>query len=259
MFGTAMNNLHEYQNIRLVKTDDPDYIAHMRRMADQRPSRGGPRHAGEYLGGLVERCVRHWLSKHVPLQEERILAWEQRQRNGRYGPVFRELDAVWTIDEESLCLFEMKLTFAENMARGVGLRQLDIATQTLFATGRYKYILQRLVYVAAEPIPVLDDPEDTEIGEGGLPSLEPNDEYEELGVVWVKPEAVMAAAQELEIELPENWLEPESREGYVEDPEREAWREFADTEARKPDVPEEEPAPDNPLAQALRKALKQND
>jgi hypothetical protein len=256
-----MNNLHEYQNIHLVQPDDAEYVAHMRRMADQRPSRGGPRHAGEYLGGLVERCVRHWLGAHVPLQEERILTWEQRQRNGRYGRVFRELDAVWTIDHESLCLFEMKLTFAENMARGVGLRQLDIASQTLFASGRYRYILQRLVYVAAEPIPVLSDPEDTEAGEGGLPALEPNNEYEELGVVWVTPEAVEAAARELEIELPANWLEPESREGTVEDPEREAWREYADTEIRKPDVPEAEqaPEPDNPLAQALRRALKQGD
>jgi hypothetical protein len=253
-----MNNIHEYQNIHLVTPDDPEYVAHMRRMADQRPSRGGPRHAGEYLGGLVERCVRHWLAGYVPLQEERILAWEQRQRNGRYGRVYRELDAVWTIDHESLCLFEMKLTFPENMARGVGLRQLDIASQTLFATGRYRYILQRLVYVAAEPIPVLADPEDAEGNEEGLPALEPNDEFEELGVVWVTPEAVEAAAQVLEIELPENWLEPESREGYVYDPEREAWREFADTEARtaETEAVAETEAPDNPLAQALRRALK---
>ena len=45
-------------------------------MADRRPSRGGPRAAGEYLGGLVEQCVRHWLGKAVPLSEERILVWQ---------------------------------------------------------------------------------------------------------------------------------------------------------------------------------------
>jgi hypothetical protein len=250
-----MNNVHEYQNIQLVRTDDPEYVAHMRRMADLRPSRGGPRHAGEVLGGLVERCVRHWLSGFVPLQEERILAWEQRQRNGRYGRVFRELDAVWTIDQESLCLYEMKLTFTENMQRGVGLRQLDIAAQTLFATGRYRYILQRLVYVSTDPVPVLADPEDTEVGKEGLPGLEPNDEYAELGVVWVPPSAVEAAAQELGIELPANWLEPESREGTIEDPQREAWREFADSATRDA---QEEVAPDNPLAQALRRAMGQD-
>lgn len=251
-----MNNPQEYQNITLVRPDDAEYVSHMRRMADLRPSRGGRRHAGEYLGGLVEQCVRHWLSGFVPLQDERILAWEQRQRNGRYGRMYRELDSVWTIDHESLCLFEMKLTFAENMERGVGLQQLDIAMETLFATGRYRYVLRRLVYVAAEPIPVLAAGADTEQDRGGLPVLEPADEYSELGVVWVTPEAVQGAATELGIDLPGNWLEPESREGDVADPEREAWREYADTEARDA---VQEGNQDNVLAQALRRALRREE
>ncbi len=237
-----MVNIYDsFRDARLVKPDDPGYIAFMRRMADQRPSRGGPRAAGEYLGGLVEQAVRHWLSGFVPLQEERILAWEQRVRNGRHAPLYRELDAVWTIDDESLCLYEMKLTTPENMERGVGLRQLDIAAETLFTSKRYRYILKRLVYVAEEPVVVLDE----------LPALVPEDEYEELGVVWVKPASVEAAAQELGLELPEGWLLPESREGFVEDPEREAWRHYADTEART----EKEEAASNPLADALRRAL----
>src|SRR5580704_3656662 len=84
-----------YRDVRLVTPEDPDYLGFMRRMADQRPSRGGARSAGEYLGGIVEQCVRHWLSQQVPLQQERILAWSQRQKNGRVGPSYRELDAVW--------------------------------------------------------------------------------------------------------------------------------------------------------------------
>jgi hypothetical protein len=246
------NEFETYRNIQLVTLDDPEYVAFRRRMADNRPSRGGPRHAGEFLGGLVEQCVRHWLSGFVPLQEERILTWEQRLRNGRSGRLFRELDGVWTIDHESICLFEMKLTTPENRARGVGLKQLDIASQTLFASRRYQYVLQRLVYVAAEREPVLADEEDP----NGLPALEPNDEYAELGVVWVTPEAVTVAAQELGLELPENWLEPESREGHVEDPEREAWRQYADTSAR--DTNEAEVDVDNPIAQALLRVLKKD-
>src|SRR5215467_328832 len=167
-----------YRNVRLVTPDDPDYIAFMRRMADRRPSRGGPRAAGEYLGGLVEQCVRRWLGGFVPLQPERILSWEQRLRTGRHGVMFRELDAVWQIDHESLCLYEMKLTYPENMMSGVGLRQLDAAAETLFASKRYQYILERLVYVAEAPVEVLD----------GLPALAPDDEHEELGVVWVPPD-----------------------------------------------------------------------
>ncbi len=246
-----------YRHVRLVRPDDPDYIAFMRRMADARPSRGGPRAAGEVLGGLTEMCVRHWLAGFVTLADERILAWEQRLRNGRHGAQFRELDAVWQIDAESLCLYEMKLTFPENMERGVGLRQLDIAADTLFVSKKYQYILKRLVYVAEEPLVVLD----------GLPALAPDDEFAELGVVWVPPAAVEAAAQELSIDLPADWLLPESREGHFYDPAREAWREFADSdpkpaasgetnEGEEDSDPDAGPvSPDNPLAEALRRAL----
>jgi hypothetical protein len=234
-----------YWNVRLVAPTDSEYEAFMRRMADRRPSRGGPRAAGEVLGGLVERAVRHWLGKFVTLSEERILVWEQRQRNGRNATLYREIDGIWQIDAESLCLYEMKLTFAENMERGVGLRQLEASTETLFASGNYQYLLKRLVYVAEEKVTVLED----------LPELEPDDEYAELGVIWVPPAAVEEAAREIEIELPENWLAPESREGVIEDPEREAWREFADTAAREAGT--EDAA--NPMAEALRRVLPHRD
>ncbi|HLK57673.1 MAG TPA: hypothetical protein VKU00_13995 [Chthonomonadaceae bacterium] len=234
-----------FRNIRLVKPDAPEYVAFMRRMADKRPVRGGPRAAGEYLGGIIERCVQHWLRGFVPLQEERILAWEQRQRSGRHGEMFRELDGVWQIDAESLCLFEIKMTYPENMENGVGLRQLDIAAETLFLSGKYHYILKRLVYVATEKVAVLED----------VPELAPDDEYEELGVIWVPPDAVVAAAQALELELPENWQEPESREGHITLPEQEEWRQYAEAGV---DSQEEEGGSDNPLAEALRRALQQN-
>jgi hypothetical protein len=237
----ALNN--PVWNVRLVSPEDADYVAFMRRMADRRPSRGGPRAAGEVLGGLVERAVRHWLGKAAPLSEERIVAWEQRQRNGRNATLYREIDAIWQIDAESVCLYEMKLTYAENMGAGVGLRQLEASTETLFASGKYRYILQRLVYVAEERVTVLD----------GLPELEPDDENSELGVVWAPPAAVLESAGELGITLPENWLEPESREGFHEDPDSEAWREFAETTARDSD--EDDMA--NPMAQALQKLLKE--
>jgi len=232
-----------FWNVRLVAPEDADYIAYMRRMADRRFPRGGPRAAGEYLGGLVERAVRHWLGKALPLSDERILVWDQRQRNGRNSTLYREIDAVWHIDDESLCLYEMKLTFAENMERGVGLRQLEASSETLFASSKYKYILKRLVYVAEEKVEVLE----------GLPELEPNDEYAEIGVIWAPPASVVEAATELGIELPANWLEPESREGPMEDPEREAWREFAESSTTDP-----EDESGSPMAHALKKLLPKN-
>ena len=242
-----------YYDVEIVKPDDPNYVAWMRRMRDNRPSRGGPRAAGEVLGGRVERAVQQWLSRFVPLQEERILGWRQRLRNGRNGDSYREMDGVWRIDDESLCLFEIKLTFPENQARGVGLKQLNTSAEILFTNPRWKYILKRLVYIAEEPVPVLEDEEGV-----GLPALEPNDEFAELGVIWITPQQVEEAAKELEIELPEGWQEPEAREGHYEDPEREEWRQFAGTEkpASEEDADAELTA-DNPLAQALRRAMQQ--
>jgi len=231
--------------IQLVRPDDAEYVAWRKRMSDKRPSRGGPRQAGEYMGGLAEQCVQHYLRQWVPLQEERILTWEQRLRNGRAGRLYRELDGVWTIDHESLCLFEIKFTFPENMERGTGVKQLNIAQDLLFATNRYQYILRRLVYIADEHLTVLDE----------VPTVEPNDEYTDLGVIWVPTAAIESAASELGLELPENWREPESREGHMEDPERDEWQQYADTASREAEPETEEPPADNPLAQALRRAL----
>ena len=241
---------------RFVRPDDPDYRAHMTRMRDLRPSRGGPRAAGEFMGGLVEKCVQHWLAQFVPLQEERILAYEQRNgRTGRMATFYRELDGVWQIDDESLCLFEMKFTFPENMERGVGLSQLGKNSDFLFTDPKWKYILKRLVYIAPETERVIVRDE--------LPVLEPNDESAELGVIWVSPDAVEASAKALELELPENWLAPESREGHLEAADRPEWEAYLDgSESKREDenedkseVEAEEPEidPNNPLAIALQR------
>ena len=241
-----------YYDVKIVKTDAPNYLAWMRRMRDNRPSRGGPRAAGEVLGGRVETAVQHWLSKFVPLREERILGWTQRLRNGRNGDSYREMDGVWQIDDESLCLFEIKLTFQENRERGVGLKQLNTSSEILFTNPQWKYILKRLVYVAEEPHSVLADEESE-----GVPFVEPNDEYAELGVVWITPQQVEEAAKELEIELPENWQQDESREGHFEDPAREEWRQFAGADTPAAEANEDVIPDDNSLAQALRRAMGQ--
>ncbi len=243
--GSMYDIRESYRNIRLTPPQDEEYLAWMRRMADQRPTRGGRRSAGEYLGGLVERCVRHYIGTHVDLKEERILAWEQRLKNGRVGPMYRELDGVWQIDQESLCLFEMKLTRPQNMEKGTGIKQLNTAADILLRQGDWQYLLKRLVYVAnaEQRVDVLD----------GIPVVEPAEEYEELGVIWVPLAAVEAAAKELEIELPENWSEPEAREGDLEDPERDSWKQYVQEEPESGDS--ETPLDNNPLAAALRKAM----
>jgi len=244
-------------NPHFVSPDDPEYRAFQGRMRDRRPSRGGPRAAGEFMGGLAEQCVQHWLKKFVPLQEERILTYEQRNRHtGRMTRFYRELDGVWCIDSESLCLFEMKFTFPENMERGVGISQLNKNRDLLFIDPKWKYILRRMVYIAEETerVTVLDN----------LPALEPDDENTELGVIWVLPSDVETAAKELEIELPENWLAPESREGHLEAVDRPEWEAYLETTNALPPEDAEgegevtEPVlaeidPNSPMAQALKK------
>ena len=238
-----MKNAYE---IKLVTPEDMDYVGYLRRLADSRPSRGGPRQAGEYLGGVVEKAARSWIGRQVPLLEERILSWQQPMRNGRHGRLFRELDAVWRIDEESLCVFEIKFTYQERMEAGAGLKQLDIAADMLLRAGPYRYVLQRLVYIAPEPVFVLADDEMA----NGLPSLSPAEEFEELGVVWIPMDAIEEIAQELELELPPNWRETEAREGHIEEPEREEWKQYLE-----PDQESQEEG-DGPLADALRRLLK---
>ncbi len=145
----------------------------------------------------------------------------------------------------------MKLTYALNMQNGVGIRQLNAAADVLFSDDANRYVLKRLVYIETEKVDVLD----------GLPVLEANDEFEELGVVWVPVDAVDAAAAELGLELPDNWKEPESREGTIDDPERDSWQQFASSERTVENTSandsgvETDHAPNSPFAQALRKVI----
>lgn len=228
-----------YRHIRLVRPDDTEYLGFLARLRDNRPPGWGRRSAGEFLGGRVERAVYHWLQSHVPLKEERILSWEQRLNNNRSGRRYREIDAIWEIDSESLCLFEIKFTHAENIAKGAGIKQLETSCGILATVPEHTYLLKRLVYVTDEPIPLNDDT---------ILTVEPNEEFEEWGIIWVSLDTVAQAAQELQLELPENWRDPTAREGFLETPEQEEWKQYGETETTQ------EP---NPLAEALRRAMQQ--
>jgi hypothetical protein len=122
---------------------------------------------------------------------------------------------------------------------------LNTAADILLTSGNWQYVLKRLVYVANEDqrVTVLDE----------IPVVDPSEEYEELGVIWVPLAEVEAAAQELEITLPENWSEPEAREGDMEDPERDSWKQYVQDEPEQIDA--DAPIDNSPLAVALRKAM----
>jgi hypothetical protein len=228
----------QVRNVRLVLPVARDYRDHLRRSREWQPTSTGCRSASEYIGDVVERAVRHWLYIEVPLRPERVLSWEERQVNGRYRTHFRELDAVRTIDRETLCLFEFKTITAKRMRRGCGLDQLNRAAETLYADRRWRRVLKRLVYVAAEPVPVL----------GGLTVVDPADTESEVGVVWVQPVLVEAMAGILGRELPADWLEPEVRA-------RPLTEAFSDPFSAAPGAQESSAQEEGVLALALRRAL----
>ena len=132
---------------------------------------------------------------------------------------------------------------------------MNTSAEILFTNPRWKYILKRLVYVAEAPHPGAEQDDE---GIGLAFALEPGDECAELGVIWLTPQQVEAAAKELAIELPEGWQQDEVA-GRPILKTRSARSGDSLREQRKPASEENEDIipDDNPLAQALRRAMQQ--
>jgi len=190
------------QRVQFVNPRSAEYRQRQEQIWDAHPAHGGPRHPGERIGGMVERAIRFWLSQHVTLDEDRILSWRER---GASGIRYQELDGVQRVSSEELCLFEIKLTTQAAMQRASGISQLNAATGVLSAGTGWRSIRRRLVYTADTTLEVGRSP--------GIPSTAPGDLREDLGVIWVPPAEVSAAAKTLGLCLPENWLDPGARQG----------------------------------------------
>ena len=197
-----MNHRNAISRVQLISPHSPEYRLFLQKILENRTSRGGQRNAGEMIGRLAERAVRHWLYQQVPLDSNRILAWQEHERAGlRY----QELDAVQCVDHEALCLFEIKLAAPKAMERGIGLGQLNSAVNVLLEGRRCRRVCRRLVYIADAPLPVGRDE--------GIRRVNPDDTQTDLGVVWVSPSAVTAAAAALDLSLPQDWFDPSVRSG----------------------------------------------
>jgi hypothetical protein len=150
--------IHKVRSVRLVRPDDPAYLAAMAEQALAH-RRFGPKEeqtATYRVSGRIELAVRAWLRQRVPLLEERIVAADVLFRDARsYAPLFLELDAVQGRNAVPERIFEVK--FSSNAAAlRRGFTQLARARRLL--ESRFDRVDSAVVLVQADRGPlVLDD------------------------------------------------------------------------------------------------------
>ena len=225
------------RDVRLVAPDDAGYRDFLAAIRARRVGRWGRRAAGEALGGLAEAAVRAWLGERLVLSPERIIHWQQRLANNRFGPLYREIDAVSVLESEAICIFEIKLTTEEAMAAGAGRQQLEAAEALLQKAG-YTRVIRRVVYAAASVV---------EVRGGEVPPVECSDLQTPFGVIWPPAAEVEAAALDHR-PLPANWLDPVSRIGEYDDPKDREWRQVMEAAEAAPAAP-------SAMAEALQRAM----
>lgn len=115
---------------RLIDETDQRYRAHVEQMkllrSNQRAIR--PPRARDLFGGEAEAALRDWLAQQVTLSDRRIV--EYLEHRGRQAVTkYRELDAVWIPEPKTIHVFEIKASMkAASLRRAI--RQLR-DTQTI--------------------------------------------------------------------------------------------------------------------------------
>ena len=146
---SAREAIHRVRAIQLVGIDDPGYLS---AMADQALAHRhyGPKEeqsATYHVSGRVEAAARAWLSAHVPLLPERVIAADVLYRDARaYERLYLELDAVEGRDGIPSRVYEVK--FTSNLAamrRGFG----QVARAVRLLEARYDRVEGVVILVAA--------------------------------------------------------------------------------------------------------------
>lgn len=190
-----------YANVGFVTTTDPGFRQQGRWFAERRPTYRGAPSMGSDAGARVEELARRMLSGVVALQEARILRWQQIGLDGRYAYRYREIDAVAAPEPGACCLYEVKLTTPAHMADARGMRQLNAAARVLESGSCMRAVRRRLVYISDDRVQVGND----------IPVVRASDLHAEVGVIWLRPRDIMAAAVHTGIQLPDGWRCPEAR------------------------------------------------
>jgi len=110
---SARDVIRKVRDVRLVRPDDPAYVAAMAEQALAH-RRFGPKEeqsATYRASGRVESAVRRWLGERVELLAERVLIAEVLYEDERsYRPLYLELDAVQASGGVPRRVFEVKFT-----------------------------------------------------------------------------------------------------------------------------------------------------
>jgi hypothetical protein len=103
---------------RLIDADDPHYQAFMRQImltrANQRGTR--PPRARDLFGGEVEAALRAWLADRVTLSPKRIVEYVEQRGNSAVKK-YRELDGVVLVDSQTVHVYEMKASHRAGSVR----------------------------------------------------------------------------------------------------------------------------------------------
>ncbi|WP_322494050.1 hypothetical protein [Chloroflexus sp.] len=119
-----------YARARLTTEDDRRYQAHVEKFKLQRKNQKAirPPRQRDIFGGQAEAALRDWLAAHLPLDERRILEYEER-RHRTAQIKYRELDALAIIDSVAW-VFEIKASRTASAIRRA-VAQLNETRQIL--------------------------------------------------------------------------------------------------------------------------------
>lgn len=258
-----------FSRARLTDANDPQYRAFLRQIMigkdNQRPTR--PPLPRELFGGEAEAALRDWLGQHFALSERRIV--EYNEHRGRTAiKKYRELDAVAIPDPKTIEVFEIKASQKALSVRRASqqLRDTRSILGMLYFRVRTTILLVDTGIPDAQAVAELMAGEDpptfaphtldevlTQLPHVRLaPSLaerDPSPELVNLLRFSVDDIIALAGAENLHLD----WDEPEQDEDTDE---------AEETTLEKPgyayttDAPATDDEDDNPLAAALRRAMK---
>jgi hypothetical protein len=261
---------------RLIDANDPQYRTFVRQIMigkdNQRPMR--PPRARELFGGEAEAALRDWLAQRYTLSERRIV--EYLEHRGRSAiKKYRELDAVVIPNQKSIEIFEIKASQKATSVRRavqqlrdtraiVGMLFFHVHTTILLVDTGIPDAQAVAELMASEDAPPMPPPTLDEVLAlvpqvklvGSLDERDPNPEIVNLIRFGVDDIIALAGAENLHL----NWDEEDeaAAKGAEE-------AEAAEESSGKPnytyttDEPSSEEDDGNPLAAALRRAMKGKD
>jgi len=227
---------YHYINVRLVDFDDPMYREFIAPFLLARAThKGGPVRARAKFGQQVEKALRGWLETRTALLSRRVLGYTE-VGGGIARPAYRELDALESVEERGVVVYEFKASRSTVSLRR-GLAQLNKSRRILSATFRRVTGVLLFVYTDLETLPELHQViAETDYASPMASWADRHQLETPIGVLlWPVARVVEIAGQE---NLILEWEDKEGKERLIERKE-EPWRE--DWQAYQEEVGAKEP------------------